>query len=278
MIVGGYRQFIAEQVPEYLSRQITTRDLETLKYLLHDKVDLYQPPTTSGDFALRQDHDLNVEMSKEYYENYAKLMSQENIMDVIFSRPERFYHGYRRAVNRIGPAYYSLKVEAAADILRGGKSIIYSNWIEFGIEPIIKVLNNLNISYRAFTGAVPISQRKEIVDDYNIGKFQVLIITKAGGEGLDLKEVRNVVVLDPPWNDAGLKQIIGRAIRYKSHEALDISERIVDVYKMSLVSPKFPNKPSLLSGDVILYGIINEKNKIHSALQTILESVSIETE
>ena len=122
------------------------------------------------------------------------------------------------------------------------------------------------------------SQRKELVNDYNIGKFQVLIITKAGGEGLDLKEVRNVVILDPPWNDAGLKQIIGRAIRYKSHEALDISERIVNVYKMSLVCPKFANKPSLLSGDIILYGIINEKNKINSALQTILESVSIETE
>jgi hypothetical protein len=59
---------------------------------------------------------------------------------------------------------------------------------------------------------------------------QVILITQAGSEGISLKGVRQVHIMEPYWNYIRVQQIIGRAIRAKSHNHLDPAERIVDVY------------------------------------------------
>jgi superfamily II DNA/RNA helicase len=81
------------------------------------------------------------------------------------------------------------------------------------------------------------SKREEIVKEYNANKIKVLLISKAGGEGLDLKETRNIIIMEPSWNEATHKQVIGRAIRYKSHETLPKEKRRVDVYRLYLIKP-----------------------------------------
>lgn len=168
-------------------------------------------------------------------------------------------------------------MDDAIPIILSGKTIIFSNWLEFGIEPVTNALDQNGISYRAFFGDTPIGQRQKIVDQFNDDEFQVLIITKAGGEGLDTKGVRNVIVLDPTWNDAGLEQVIGRAIRYKSHAHLPKKDRKVDVYFMLLTLPKKlpPNEPAPESGDVLLYNIIEQKSKVNAGILEILREVSI---
>jgi len=40
------------------------------------------------------------------------------------------------------------------------------------------------------------------------------------------------------WHDAGTQQIIGRAVRYKSHSTLPVKDRHVNVLKMMLTFPK----------------------------------------
>ena len=59
-----------------------------------------------------------------------------------------------------------------------------------------------------------IREKNKIIKEFNENKFQVLIISRSGMEGLDLKEVRNVILMDPVWNYSGINQIKGRAIRY----------------------------------------------------------------
>ena len=119
-------------------------------------------------------------------------------------------------------------------------------------------------------------ERQSIVDDFNTDIFQVLVLTKAGGEGLDLRGVKSVVVMDPTWNDASLQQIIGRAIRYKSHSHLPVMEQKVDVYFMVLIQPlSVGTDEAFRSGDVLLYGIIEQKNELNSAIVAILEDMSI---
>ena len=96
-----------------------------------------------------------------------------------------------------------------------------------------------------------------MVDDFNNNKFNVLVLTRAGGEGIDLKGVRSVIVLDPTWNDAGLQQIVGRAIRFNSHAHLPPAERKVDVYFMLLTKPEGETDDvTMPTGDKILYSII----------------------
>jgi superfamily II DNA or RNA helicase len=227
-------------------------------------------------FPERIDHTLRVNMTMEYYDRYVKLVQGEKLFGILFTDPDAFYNGYRRAVNRAGPEYYSRKIEAALPILKKGHSVIYTNWVDFGIRPIVDALKTLNISYRIFSGDISLKERLAIIDDFNAGKFDVLILTKAGGEGIDLKGVRSVVVLDPTWNDAALQQVIGRSIRYKSHAHLSRKERKVDVYFMVLIPPEnIGNRPSVASGDELLYNIIEKKNKTHEMVTNTLKELSI---
>lgn len=86
------------------------------------------------------------------------------------------------------------------------------------------------IEYVSISGSSSLNTRKRAVDMFNSGETKVMFISAAGAEGLDLKETRYVVILEPHWNDERIKQVIGRAARYKSHDALPESKRIVTVY------------------------------------------------
>ena len=99
-------------------------------------------------------------------------------------------------------------------------------------------------------------------------------VKNIGGEGLDLRGTKNVVILDPTWNETGLQQIIGRAIRYKSHSHLPPNERKVNVYFMVLTMPD-NNTLGLLSGDVLLYDIIDKKTRINKQVEDTLKGVSV---
>lgn len=68
-------------------------------------------------------------------------------------------------------------------------------------------------------------------DDDNLrGKgIRLLLITQSGAEGISLKCVRHVMIMEPFWNTIRLSQVIGRAVRAKSHELLPEIERDVTV-------------------------------------------------
>ena len=278
-IVGSQLEFNEGYVQEYLTNKTSEDNLATLKYLLRDKIDILSLPKSS-DYPERIDVKKFVPMSLEYYDAYNRIITGEQVLGMVFTNPDKFYNAYRRAVNQAGTDYYSSKIRAGINIFSQGKTLIYTNWVEFGINPITEELKKVGITYRLFYGETPVAERQSIVNDFNNDRFQVLVVTKAGGEGLDLKGVRNVVVMEPTWNDAGLQQIIGRAIRYKSHEHLPEEERNVHVYFMMLSIPVelqlddgVEEKP--ISGDQILYNIISEKNELNVAIKEILQDISI---
>jgi predicted NAD-dependent protein-ADP-ribosyltransferase YbiA (DUF1768 family) len=67
---------------------------------------------------------------------------------------------------------------------------------------------------------------------------RVFCITSAGAEGISLKNVRGVHIMEPYWNDVRLKQVKGRAIRIGSHLELEESQRNVVIYTyLSVFSP-----------------------------------------
>ena len=59
----------------------------------------------------------------------------------------------------------------------------------------------------------------------------ILLATSSGAEGISLKNVRQVHIIEPYWNDVRTNQVIGRARRVKSHIALNVEDRNVKVYK-----------------------------------------------
>jgi len=61
-------------------------------------------------------------------------------------------------------------------------------------------------------------------------KIKVVLISKAGSEGIDLKFIRQVHILEPWYNMNRPEQIIGRAVRNFSHKDLPFEKRNVEIF------------------------------------------------
>ena len=65
---------------------------------------------------------------------------------------------------------------------------------------------------------------------------KVILISKAGAEGLDFKNIRQVHILEPWYNMNRIEQIIGRGVRSLSHCSLPFEERNVEIYLHSTIT------------------------------------------
>lgn len=129
-------------------------------------------------------------------------------------------------------------------------SLVYSTFLEYGIKAFAKVLEfnnyklynkddeyNKNYKYYAiFSGDQSSEEKADILNRLNLEEnkygdlISVLLISKSGTEGLDLKNVRSIHIMEPYWNFSLIQQIIARGVRYKSHINLPENERNVQTY------------------------------------------------
>lgn len=167
---------------------------------------------------------------------------------------------------KIEKAFNYLKDQIAAD--PEYKGLVYSNYLQSGVEPYKKLLQQANIPYGEFTGDIKDSVRNQLVKDYNDNKLRALIVSSAGGEGLDLKGTRLVQLLEPHFNNEKIKQVIGRAARYKSHEALSPEKRKVMIqHYLSSLNPTILEKlrrKKPTSTDEYLQNLADEKEKLNN--------------
>jgi hypothetical protein len=67
--------------------------------------------------------------------------------------------------------------------------------------------------------------------DNKYGKnIKVIFISEAAAEGIDLKNIRQIHIMDPWYNMNRNEQIIGRGVRNCSHKNLPFSERNCEIY------------------------------------------------
>jgi SNF2 family DNA or RNA helicase len=148
----------------------------------------------------------------------------------------KFYNGFRRAVNNLeGAESPKVKwvVKQMEDASPTDKMIVFSHFLDAGNLAILNALpSDLQKRCAYIRGNVTKKKRAEIVNKYNNNQIQFLFISKAGGEGLDLKETRKIIILEPSWNRALEEQVIGRGVRYMSHSALPLKDRKVDIYRL----------------------------------------------
>ena len=97
--------------------------------------------------------------------------------------------------------------------------------------------NTKALRYTLFTGEQTPQDKENILeiftspDNKNGDLCKVILISQAGAQGLDLKNVRQVHIMEPFWHEVRIKQIIGRAVRYESHIDLPVKDRTVDVFR-----------------------------------------------
>jgi SNF2 family DNA or RNA helicase len=166
-----------------------------------------------------------------------------------------------------------------------GPSLVFSNYLDSGLKPISSALSKKGISHGLYTGELPHQVKKELVDKYNKGKLKALLISSSGGEGLDLKNTSDVHIIEPSWNEARTEQMIGRAVRYKSHSSLPPEKRHVNVHRYIATFPE--ERPNIFqkifgipptqhrTADEYLYGLGRKKTELNDQFLDVLKKNSI---
>ena len=115
------------------------------------------------------------------------------------------------------------------------KTVIYSQYIKYGLEIIQEGLDSLGVNYVVIAGKTSTKKRKEAVLSYNEGKIKILLISKSGREGIDLSWTDNIIIFEYGWNVPAERQIIGRGVRRGSH--VGHPSKNVQVYRLLMVKP-----------------------------------------
>jgi len=68
------------------------------------------------------------------------------------------------------------------------------------------------------------------LDNKDGNKVKIVLISKAGSEGIDFKYIRQIHILEPWYNMNRIEQIIGRGVRNLSHKDLDFIKRNVQIF------------------------------------------------
>lgn len=195
--------------------------------------------------------------------------------EVLSKREKNFFlQSTRQISNTIENDHNSPKIKIIYKKLSTGNfpAVIYSNFLKNGLYPIAKWLHEKKISYKIISGSTTPDKLIKTVNEYNKQKFKVLLISSAGSESLDLKNTRQIHIMEPHWNEAKIDQIIGRAIRYKSHFDLPLPDRNVKVYRWISIFPEpYLNK----SADEYLMDISIKKREIFKEFKKIIISSSI---
>lgn len=213
----------------------------------------YFPSQKTEFFPEMKQKIIPIYMTDEQQMRYFELKNEgnPNRKNLESKKPNAYYSAERYATNAI-QLENNPKINKIIELLKEKptqKFIIYTVAQDAGIRLLEKKLNNEKIEYKVISGresttqkedskkyfngfysnTIPKSEDPEIAPYIN-DKYRVLLITKAGSEGVDTKNCQNLILLDHQWNDATTEQIIARAIRFKSHYALKPSERYVNVY------------------------------------------------
>lgn len=114
--------------------------------------------------------------------------------------------------------------------------------------------------------------------------IKVLMITQSGAEGISLRNVRQVHVMEPYWNQNRVKQVIGRASRMNSHMQLPEPERRVDVFLyVSKFTPKqldenitARRKDDSLTSDQQILATAQRKDRLVQSFLDLLKRASVD--
>ena len=216
---------------------------------------------------------------------------------------------YGRIFLRAEIGKYSSKIASiCAQIEKAnGIILIYSEYIGGGAVPIALALEEMGFTrydkdvgslfktapvpqrfvgatkkpakYAMFTGDKQLSpdNRAELealtTDNEHGQRIKVVIISKAGSEGIDFKNVRQVHIMEPWYNMNRIEQIIGRAVRNCSHSDLPFVDRNVQLF---LYGTLLPGSPDMEAADLYVYRLAESKAAQIGQVSRILKENAVD--
>jgi hypothetical protein len=210
-------------------------------------VDQKSPPI-KGDF----------EYKKYTLDNYGKIFSQQEIGKYSAKIKTILDKIYNPETNTVGEGViliYSQYLDSGLiPMALALEEMGFTRYGQSGIKPLFKdrpsnvvdvrtmrqpqdKKNFMPARYSMITGETRLSPNNDFEvkgltsDDNKDGhKIKVILISKAGSEGIDLKFIRQVHILEPWYNMNRIEQIIGRAVRNFSHKDLPFEKRNVEIF------------------------------------------------
>nr|QBK88475.1 MAG: DEAD/SNF2-like helicase [Mimivirus LCMiAC01] len=141
-----------------------------------------------------------------------------------------------------------------------GPVLVYSNYVLMEGLEIFKIylkyfrfynymeeykLRKGSIGYVEYHGGIKKQANRDIGKDAfnNLAnkygeQIKIMLVSPAGTEGLSLRNVRQVHIMEPHWNEVRITQMVGRAVRLCSHEDLKVEDRTVDIFRYKSVRSK----------------------------------------
>jgi hypothetical protein len=174
-----------------------------------------------------------------------------------------------------------------------GPLILYSNYVRMeGLEIIKIYLKYLGFSkfvdtdkgkdyyrYTEYHGNINMETREVNKKFFNKSEnidgklIKIILISPAGSEGISLKNVRQVHVLEPYWNEVRIDQLIGRSIRQCSHSDLPMNERYVNIFRY--ISQRENKKETT---DENIQQLADKKNKLIGSFLKTLKEIAVDAE
>ena len=103
---------------------------------------------------------------------------------------------------------------------------------------------------------------------------KVVLISKAGSEGLDFKCIRQIHIIEPWYNLNRIEQIIGRGVRNLSHCMLrEFSQRNVEIYMHATVLKTAPLEEA---ADVYVYRLAKKKAEQIGKVTRLLKETAVD--
>ncbi len=176
-----------------------------------------------------------------------------------------------------------------------GLVFVYSNFRSVeGVEIFTRVLshngyapygaNNNLPKFAVYSGTEDEARRTELLRVFTAPEnkygehIKIILATSAGAEGLNLKNIRQVHIMEPYWNQVRIRQVIGRGVRYRSHIALPPEERNVEVFRYfsTLTRDQMLLTKEKISTDEHIEEISMKKQGIIDELEQCLKEAAVD--
>jgi hypothetical protein len=129
------------------------------------------------------------------------------------------------------------KVQTAVELLSadGLKSACISRFLEKGLMKIFAILKHTSVPTFIVHGKMSTSARQKTIDDFNAASAPaVILLSPVAHQGVGLRNVKRLVLLEPGLVPMDEKQAIGRVVRVDSHDA----PTVVEVLRLIAVMPQ----------------------------------------
>ena len=101
---------------------------------------------------------------------------------------------------------------------------------------------------------------------------KVVIISMAGSEGIDLKAIRQIHILDPWYNMNRIEQIIGRGVRNFSHKTLSFEKRNVQIFLYATLLVDNEEE----AADLYVYRVAEKKAQQIGKISRVLKQTAVD--